>query len=369
MNTPQPPRPAPLPAGETPQAAPREAAEPPGIIQEFLYHGLLNALPAAIYTTDAQGRITFYNEAAVTLSGRRPILGSDEWCVTWRLYRLDGSPMRHDECPMAVALKEGREVRGVEAIAERPDGSRIVFLPYPTPLRDAQGNIVGGINMLVDITERKEAEERQRLLLHEVNHRANNLLSVMQSFVALTVAPDVPSYRAALDGRLRTLARAHNLLAHSSWAGADLAQLVTEELAPYMKSDESGVWLQGPALPLAPMAAQSVAMIIHELATNAAKYGALSVSGARLAVQWHRAPDDIVIRWTENGGPAVCQPTRAGLGSALIDRCVAQLGGTLSRQWLASGLHVELCLPWRQDGVTGSIGQAPRSAPAPGAVD
>src|SRR5690606_40793790 len=127
--------------------------------------------------------------------GRRPILGSDEWCVTWRLYRLDGSPMRHDECPMAVALKEGREVRGVEAIAERPDGSRIVFLPYPTPLRDAQGNIVGGINMLVDITERKEAEERQRLLLHEVNHRANNLLSVLQSVVALNVAPEVPSYR------------------------------------------------------------------------------------------------------------------------------------------------------------------------------
>ncbi|HKW52488.1 MAG TPA: ATP-binding protein [Stellaceae bacterium] len=123
---------------------------------------LLGALPAAVYTTDAAGRITYYNQAASELAGREPVLGSDEWCVTWRLYWPDGAPMRHDECPMAVALKENRPVRGAEALAERPDGTRVPFIPYPTPLRDASGALVGAVNMLVDITERKAAEEARR---------------------------------------------------------------------------------------------------------------------------------------------------------------------------------------------------------------
>jgi PAS domain S-box-containing protein len=97
---------------------------------------LLEAMPAAVYTTDAAGRITFYNQAAVELSGRRPKLGIDQWCVTWRLRRPDGTPMPHEECPMAVALRENRPIRGAEAIAERPDGTRVPFIPYPTPLRE-----------------------------------------------------------------------------------------------------------------------------------------------------------------------------------------------------------------------------------------
>lgn len=119
---------------------------------------LLEALPAAVYTTDAEGRITFFNKAAVEMAGRTPRLG-DEWCVTWRLYNPDGTPLPHDQCPMAVALKENRPVRGVEAVAERPDGTRIPFIPYPTPLHDSEGRLVGGINMLVDVTEQKKAEE------------------------------------------------------------------------------------------------------------------------------------------------------------------------------------------------------------------
>lgn len=126
---------------------------------EKRFRDMMDALPVAIYTTDAQGRLTHFNSAAVEFSGRTPQLGTDEWCVSWKLYHPDGTPMPHDECPMAVALKEGRIVRGVEAIAERPDGTRLWFTPYPTPLRDADGRIVGGINMLVDITERKRDED------------------------------------------------------------------------------------------------------------------------------------------------------------------------------------------------------------------
>ena len=122
------------------------------------FHEIIDALPAAIYATDAQGRLTVFNRAAVELSGRVPELGTDHWCVTWKLYYPDGKPMRHDECPMAVCLRERRPVLDAEAIAERPDGTRFWFQPYPTPLFDESGNLIGGINMLVDITERKTAE-------------------------------------------------------------------------------------------------------------------------------------------------------------------------------------------------------------------
>ena len=118
---------------------------------------LLEALPVAVYVTDAEGRIIFYNEAAAELRGHRPQVGSDKWCGSWRLFWPDGRPLPHDECPMAVTLKRGEPVRGVEALAERPDGTRVRFLPYPTPLRDDNGRLTGAINLLMDITERYEA--------------------------------------------------------------------------------------------------------------------------------------------------------------------------------------------------------------------
>src|SRR4030095_12339336 len=123
---------------------------------------LLDALPAATYATDAAGRVTYYNPAAVELSGRTPELGSDRWCVSWRLYRPDGTLLTHAEYPMAISLREGRPIRGEELIVERPDGTRIACMPYPTPLRRADGTVIGGINLLVDISDRKRAEEDLR---------------------------------------------------------------------------------------------------------------------------------------------------------------------------------------------------------------
>jgi PAS domain S-box-containing protein len=125
-------------------------------------HALVEAIPAAVYTTDADGRITFFNQAAVKFSGRVPELGNDSWCVTWKLYNTDGSPLPHDQCPMAVALKEQRPVLGCEAIAERPDGQRRAFTPYPTPMFDENGRLTGAVNMLVDITDIKSAERTLR---------------------------------------------------------------------------------------------------------------------------------------------------------------------------------------------------------------
>jgi PAS domain S-box-containing protein len=136
---------------------------------------LLDSLPAALYVTDAEGRLTYFNNAAVEFSGRTPRLGTDQWCVSWRLYHADGRPMPHEECPMAKALKDGKAVRGATAIAERPDGRRIPFMPSPTPLFDEHGKLVGGINLLLDISDRLLAEQTAS----ESKHRYSALAELL----------------------------------------------------------------------------------------------------------------------------------------------------------------------------------------------
>lgn len=125
---------------------------------------IILAIPAAIYTTDAEGVLTFYNHAAAELWGRNPQIGEDRWCGSWKLYWPDGTPMRHDECPMAMTLREQREIRGAEAIAERPNGSRVNFRPYPVLMRDKRGKIIGALNMLIDITDQKRDEHASQRL-------------------------------------------------------------------------------------------------------------------------------------------------------------------------------------------------------------
>lgn len=152
-------------------AAVPQSAQTLDLVLNSTFRQLLDALPAAIYITDAKGRLTFYNCAAVQFSGREPELGTDRWCVSPRLYYPDGAPMRLDECPMAIAVKEDRPVCGVEAVIERPDGTRVHFLSCPTPLHDPSGALVGAVNMLVDISERKEAEAMQRRLTETLEQR------------------------------------------------------------------------------------------------------------------------------------------------------------------------------------------------------
>src|SRR5262245_44339540 len=141
------------------------------------FREIIEALPAAIYTTDAIGRITFYNEAAAAMWGHRPTLGEDQWCGSWKLYWSDGTPLPHDECPMAIALKTRQPVRDVEAVAEKPDGTRVPFAPYPTPLFDSSGQLLGAVNMLVDLTHRKQAEENAQRLASVVESSDDGIIS------------------------------------------------------------------------------------------------------------------------------------------------------------------------------------------------
>ena len=162
-------------------------------------HELLQALPTAVYTTDAAGRITFYNEAAARLWGHRPKLGTSEWCGSWRLYWPDGTPLPHDQCPMATALKEQRPISGAQAVCEREDGTRISFLAFPRPLRDARGAVVGAINTLVDVTSLKTAEDA----VHRRAHDQSALYRFTNSLYRAGSLPDI--YDAALDAILDTL--------------------------------------------------------------------------------------------------------------------------------------------------------------------
>jgi PAS domain S-box-containing protein len=252
---------------------------------------LLAAIPAAIYTTDADGKITYFNQTAVEFAGRTPSLGGDEWCVTWKLYHPDGTPLPHDQCPMAIALKEGRPVRGVEAVAERPDGTRVPFIPFPTPLRDASGKVTGAINMLVDLSERKQAETQQRLLLNELNHRTKNNMQMLQSLLH-TAARSARSEEArhVLDeacGRIAAMAAAQRVLygttdASSFSAGQFLGAVVetVQQTLPagirIIRMPASGVLSNDIAMPLA--------LILNELLTNAAKHGIKDPAGGSIRV-------------------------------------------------------------------------------------
>src|SRR6185503_16293113 len=182
--------------------------------REAHFRQLLDALPSAIYTTDANGTVTYFNRAAVEFSGRVPNVGKDHWCVTWRLYSHDGTPLAHDECPMATALRERRAVRNTPAIAERPDGTRVPFMPYPTPLTGRNGELVGAVNMLVDLTEQNKAEEKQRLLIRELHHRVKNTLATVQAIMGTTIrfSTTMEEFQQAFVGRVAALAKTHSLL-------------------------------------------------------------------------------------------------------------------------------------------------------------
>ena len=145
------------------------------------WRAVLDTLPVPIYTTDAEGSVTYWNRACVELAGREPRLGHDRWCVTWKIFTTAGDPLPHDQCPMAQAIREQRIVRDSIAIAERPDGSRIAFRPYPTPLFDENGLLTGAVNMLIDVTD------EQTDALHEQADRCRRLASSLYSRESMTV--------------------------------------------------------------------------------------------------------------------------------------------------------------------------------------
>lgn len=439
---------------------------------------VLEALPEPIYLTDASGRITYYNSAAVHMWGVRPEIGKSEFCGSWKLYWPDGTPLPHDECPMALALKEGRSNRGMEAIAERPDGTRIPFMAFPTPLFDADGKLTGAVNMLVDlteriiideaaqrfaaivqssddailakdlngiiiswnggaerlfgytsteaigkpvtmlipldrqneetdilgrirrgeridhyetirrrkdgslveislsvspirnregrvigaskiardITERRRAEEQQHLLIREMDHRVKNLFTLASSVVSLSArsASTPAELAAAVRERLSALAQAHALTVPSTSEATGrteqattLHRLIATILAPYdncADDRQPRAIIAGPDIPIGGAAVTSFALLLHEFATNAAKYGALSISEGVVDISCQEDADRFILTWTERGGPPVDRRTDGdGFGTVLGKATVrSQLGGEIVRDWKPEGLSIRL---------------------------
>ncbi|HVZ99300.1 MAG TPA: response regulator [Caulobacterales bacterium] len=192
--------------------------------------------------------------------------------------------------------------------------------------------------------ELEAAIARQDLLAREVDHRAKNALAVIQSIVTLTRAETSTDFAQAVHGRIHAMARAHSLLAQSRWDGADFTRLINEELEPYAAIDRLRV--SGPVVLIKPMVAQNIALAIHELATNAAKYGALSAPDGRVKVDWELDGDCLKVRWAESGGPAVTKPSKIGFGAKVIRAGVtAQLGGEVDFEWRKAGLVCTMLLP------------------------
>ena len=212
---------------------------------------------------------------------------------------------------------------------------------------DRNGEAEGAIGVIIDITERKRAEERVRLLAREVDHRANNLLTVIEGIVTLAHEADADALKAAIIGRIEALAGAHRLMAASRWQSANLRRLLEQELNAYRLGRAGRVSLDGPEVSLGPEQAQTLAMVFHELATNAAKYGALSVAEGRVEIVWDFSDQGLLnICWRESGGPPVQPPTRRGFGTTLITRALADtLGAHAEIDWRRKGLVCEIALP------------------------
>lgn len=279
-------------------------------------------------------------------------LGPDSAAGEYPRFRDRIHPQDRAMLDDAIAgLQRGEAERyHVEYRFRRPDGTWCWVESHGSvAARDpATGAVTRLIGTTQDISERRQAEERQALLAREVDHRAKNALAVVQAALRLTPRTDMRSYATAVEGRVAALARAHTLLADAQWNGAAMQSLAEGELAAFLPADGlRRVTMAGPALLLLPAAAQAVSMTLHELATNATKYGALSVAGGEVRLRWTAEDGRFALRWEEHGGPAIDdEPARRGFGSRVIEATVQdQLGGALERRWERTGLVVEATIP------------------------
>lgn len=249
-----------------------------------------------------------------------------------------------------AAFNTGAHAYEGEFRVSRPNGEVRWCVGTAAATMDPSGRVVRVSGVTVDITERKRAEERQNLLAREVDHRAKNALALAQSIVRLTRADEVKAYVNAVEGRINALARVHTILSLSSWQGAELSKLIEEELAPYSLGGQ--IKLAGPEVQLLPATAQTLALALHELFTNSAKYGALSTRSGRLAIGWQAENDLLTLTWEETGGPLVGVPKSRGFGTrSLLASVESQLGGQAQFDWRSEGLLCRLEVPLTPKGV------------------
>jgi PAS domain S-box-containing protein len=256
------------------------------------------------------------------------------------------SDRRHEERVITERIRCGERVEHFETVRQRKDGTLIDVSLTVSPIRDLEGKVVGTSGISRDITDRKRSEEQIAVLTREAEHRAKNLLANVKAMVQLSQADTPDGLKEAIAGRIEALANVHSLFVQSRWTGAELGSLIKQELSPYSRDGEMRTQTDGPTVMLKPNVAQAIAVALHELATNAAKYGALSVAKGQVCVEWSRTADgQLALRWTELGGPPVKPPTRKGFGTHVMEAMIqGHVRGDVRLDWRAEGLVCEIFL-------------------------
>jgi PAS domain S-box-containing protein len=288
----------------------------------------------AIVSKDLDGIVTSWNAGAERIFGWRAseVIGRSITVVvpTDRL---------SEETAILERIRSGQRIEHFETVRQHKDGRTIVVSLTVSPVKNADGKIIGASKIARDVTERQRARQQIETLAREAEHRSKNLLQAVQAIVRLSTSPTSADLKVAIEGRLHALANVHSLFIGTRWVGAELSAIAEQELAPY----SGRVRIDGARTLLTPDTAQAVAMVLHELATNAVKYGALSNGDGQIDLSWE-SPEGgpLTLRWHERGGPSVQPPPRRGFGSTVIEQMVRNLKGELSFDWRQTGLFCEI---------------------------
>jgi len=312
--------------------------------ERILLKATVQAMPVGVLIVAPDGSVLLVNRKALVIWSAEQLQTFRDFTRVMRL-RLDGTRYPPAEWPIARALRDGAVTEDEEAIHEAPDGTRIRVSISAAPVYDDAGKLIAAVAAFFDVTELRDALHRQNLLLDEINHRVKNTLATVQSIAMLTRAGagSVDEYVEGFQRRILALSSAYNLLTDNNWQGANLREIVSGMIEPYGQPNQMSV--DGPSVRLPPRQTLALAAALQELATNAAKYGALSVEHGRLDVRWGYADQKLNLSWIESDGPAVTKPTRRGFGSRLIEEVMAREGGWTSElQYRPEGMRCYLSI-------------------------
>jgi PAS domain S-box-containing protein len=292
----------------------------------------------AIVSKNLDGIITSWNRGAERVFGY-----TAEEAIGQPITIVIPQDRQDEERTILTRIRRGERIDHFETVRQRQHGSLIVVSLTVSPVKNADGKIVGASKIARDITGQKRSQEQIATLAREAEHRSKNLLASVQAMVKLSQSDTSAGLKDAIEGRIRALANVHSLFVETRWIGAELSTIATQELAPYSKEAETRVRIDGPQVFLKPDIAQSIALILHELATNAAKYGALLAAEGQIDLKWSQGADGwLILCWTEMGGPEIQTPARQGFGTRVIERMVGQLKGQARFDWRPEGLVCEI---------------------------
>lgn len=313
----------------------------------------------AIMSKDLTGRINSWNAAAARMFG-----WSSEELIGQPILKIIPVELHDEEREIIARIQRGQRVEHFDTVRLTKDGRRLDVALSVSPLRNRAGIVVGASTIARDISERKQAEQLQRLLFDELNHRVKNTLATIQAIAgqSLRSASSPAAFVASFNGRIQSLARAHDLLVSGRMQGASIEQIVREQVV--LGNDLSGrIAFDGPPLFLPAKAAVNLGLVLHELATNARKYGALAQAGGRLDIAWQvfaYPRRELVLQWRESGVEGVCEPSRRGFGSTLIERTLESEGGRGLLHYRPGGVSCELMVPLPEIESTPSLSAAER---------